>query len=554
MATSKADAKDKARAKKDEKKEVKGDKKRSKTSDSKKGEGRSVKSKAESKSKVPEKRAAAEEEARERKAAAAAAATATKKRKVEDQDEDTAETKKSKKSAKSSKESQEEATERRRNPGGAADGVVIAPSTLSVTSERQIPAETQLQRKALNRGVCAAEALDGKDDIEADSKIQAGGSTSSRAPATSSTASFVNKTEQKVEKVDKVDKLDKEQRSRHGDEKRQSDRDRDRDQTKGRRREPLDDSASDYGADDASESGTSASARRLRRREEAGLKPASGFGLAPPPPPPGNDAAQGPVMYGPSSLVPLPDKVKGLLEHQDNLALEVQKMKMSLSLQAPAGPPEPKEEVAETTLKMPTRLSECLLAPENHPKLLTRTGLLSAHLNEEKHVVLRAPSRKQLTKVLGQLRRVAWVCQWGCSVAKVGALLAEKPAKPVNSMVIRLAPTSSRLQSHDARLNAKMKKLRIGTQAGPGMLVLDGISGLSRKHCTITFEPEKSACYVQDLSTNGTYLNGKRLPRPPYKNPTDARVRLFHGDELMFKLRTDDAEELGYVVNLLELN
>ena len=25
--------------------------------------------------------------------------------------------------------------------------------------------------------------------------------------------------------------------------------------------------------------------------------------------------------------------------------------------------------------------------------------------------------------------------------------------------------------------------------------------------------------HVQDVSTNGTYLNGKRLPRPPFKNP-----------------------------------
>ena len=58
---------------------------------------------------------------------------------------------------------------------------------------------------------------------------------------------------------------------------------------------------------------------------------------------------------------------------------------------------------------------------------------------------------------------------------------------------------------------------------------------------------------AKDVSTNGTYLNGKRLPRPPYKNPSearhdkrdrsltcqqsseDARVRLFHGDELLFK-------------------
>merc|ERR1711976_1043994 len=105
------------------------------------------------------------------------------------------------------------------------------------------------------------------------------------------------------------------------------------------------------------------------------------------------------------------------------------------------------------------------------------------------------------------------------------------------------------------KLTNKMPKLRIGSQAGPQgcQMVVEGVPGVSRKHCTITFEPERGACYVQDLSTNGTYLNGKRLPRPPYKNPQDARVRLFHGDELFFRLRSEETEELGYVVNLVEL-
>ncbi|CAJ1364315.1 unnamed protein product [Effrenium voratum] len=306
----------------------------------------------------------------------------------------------------------------------------------------------------------------------------------------------------------------------------------------------------------SSESETSGIKRR-KRRENAGLKAATGFGLAPPPPAP--DAGfglSGLPMYGPSSLMPLPDKVKGLLEHKDTLAQEVLRMKMAV--EAATGVPgmklDSKEDPAETTLKMPTRLTDCLMDPDNHAKLLSKTGLLSVMQNEEKHLVLRAPSRRQLQKTLGSLRRIAWACQWGCSSPKVGALLADKPAKAVNSMVLRLAATSSRLSSHDAKLSAKMRKLRLGTQAGPGMLVLEGIPGLSRKHCTITFEPEKGACYVQDVSTNGTYLNGKRLPRPPFKNPSDARVRLFHGDELLFKLRTDDAEELGYVINLVELN
>lgn len=73
---------------------------------------------------------------------------------------------------------------------------------------------------------------------------------------------------------------------------------------------------------------------------------------------------------------------------------------------------------------MPTRLTDCLMDPDNHAKLLSKTGLLSVMQNEallgmhrrpgnppclqEKHLVLRAPSRRQLQKTLGSLRRIAF--------------------------------------------------------------------------------------------------------------------------------------------------
>jgi len=264
------------------------------------------------------------------------------------------------------------------------------------------------------------------------------------------------------------------------------------------------------------------------------------------------------------SLVPVSDKVQGLLGNANQLAFEVARLKQVAEAAAYGPAPEPvrvasgitkeKEEAQESILKMPKRLSESITDPANRSLLLARTGLTTLHLNEEGQVVLKAPSKKGLTKALGQLRRIAYHCQWGCSPAKVAALLAEKPVRPVHTMVVRLASTSSRLESFEARLSLKVTKLRIGTQAGACRLVVDSVPGMSRKHCTITFEPDKGAVYVQDLSTNGTYFNGKRLPRPPYKNPQDARVRVFHGDELFFRLRSDDVEELGYVINLLVMN
>jgi hypothetical protein len=416
--------------------------------------------------------------------------------------------------------------------------------------------------KSKSKPVIVAKTLDEDEDLSDFMNAKGGGSVGSRAKPHHS-VDYVNgkKSSDKNHSVVEARSRSRDQRPLNKD----KDRDRDRERGREKEKEAAKDrkrSASSQSSEAPSVSSAESSGaveRRQRRREQAGLKMASGFGLAPPPPVPGAEAS---TMYGPSpnpgALMLLPDKVKGLLQHQDSLAQEV--LRMKLAVEAATGIPQPfgssstrldqKEEAAETTLKMSSRLSESLLDPANESKLLSRTGLLSVSLNQEKHVVLRAPSRKTLQKALGQLKRVAYHCQWGCSAAKIGALLSEKPAKPVHTMVLRLAATSSRLPSHEAKLNNKFRKLRIGTQVSDCQLVLEGIAGISRKHCTITFEPEKGTCYVQDLSTNGTYLNGKRLPRPPYKNPTDARVRLFHGDELMFKMRADETEEMGYVVNL----
>lgn len=313
---------------------------------------------------------------------------------------------------------------------------------------------------------------------------------------------------------------------------------------------------------------------RSRSRRRASLKAAAGFsapiGLIPPPPaglPPTGvptAAARGAnVPYGPApdpnstgTLALLPEKVRGLLDNQETLAQDVVKLKKVLEANRIPAPVAKslREEGKETVLRMPPRLHESLLHPDNEPRLIALTGLASCSLNEDGLVVLRAHSRRGLAKALGQLRRIAFHCQWGCSKAKVGALLTGRPARPLNAMLVRLAATSSRLQSHEARLTHKAPKLRIGTQTGACQFLVEGIPGLSRKHCTITFEPDKGACYLQDLSTNGTYLNGKRLPRPPYKNPQDARVRLFHGDELFFRLKSEETEELGFVVNLMPLS
>merc|ERR1719203_1965735 len=82
--------------------------------------------------------------------------------------------------------------------------------------------------------------------------------------------------------------------------------------------------------------GRSQSERRRRQREREGLRGASGFSAPlappPPPPPPGVSEARPPglggVTYGPVpaeglAMVPLPEKVRGLLDNQETLAQEV---------------------------------------------------------------------------------------------------------------------------------------------------------------------------------------------------------------------------------------
>jgi len=53
---------------------------------------------------------------------------------------------------------------------------------------------------------------------------------------------------------------------------------------------------------------------------------------------------------------------------------------------------------------------------------------------------------------------------------------------------------------------------------------------------------------VLDLSTNGTFLNGIRLPGKQV-----GKVLLSHGDELLLKDPAGGEQEFGYIVNLQEV-
>merc|ERR1712007_234795 len=88
--------------------------------------------------------------------------------------------------------------------------------------------------------------------------------------------------------------------------------------------------------------------------------------------------------------------------------------------------------------------------------------------------------------------------------------------------------------------------LTIGKDKSNDVVIADAL--ISRQHCILEFDEDRGALYVLDCSTNGTFLNGLRLP-----SKTVGKVLLSHGDELLFKDPASGEQEFGYIVNITEL-
>merc|ERR1712048_1199550 len=82
---------------------------------------------------------------------------------------------------------------------------------------------------------------------------------------------------------------------------------------------------------------------------------------------------------------------------------------------------------------------------------------------------------------------------------------------------------------------------------GNDVVIQDPI--ISRQHCVIELDAERGAVYVLDCSTNGTFLNGRRLP-----SKSSGKVLLSHGDELLLKDPSAGEPEFGFIVNIQELH
>merc|ERR1712039_462468 len=96
-------------------------------------------------------------------------------------------------------------------------------------------------------------------------------------------------------------------------------------------------------------------------------------------------------------------------------------------------------------------------------------------------------------------------------------------------------------------LNISTPFLSIGKDKGNDVSIQDPL--VSRTHCVLELDTDRGSVYAIDCSTNGTFLNGIRMP-----NKNVGKVLISHGDELLFKDPATGDQEFGYIVNLQELH
>jgi len=154
----------------------------------------------------------------------------------------------------------------------------------------------------------------------------------------------------------------------------------------------------------------------------------------------------------------------------------------------------------------------------------------------------------QAAKAEKMLLRVTKHCLWGASGEKVAALLRpfrEGGEKNEASIRLRLTPMSN-LKAFELALTGAKRTVKVGKGAENDIVVPDAL--VSRKHCVLSFERHSGSLYVYDHSTNGTFLNGKRLP-----GKKSGKVILMHGDELLLKNPEHGDGEFGYIVNVQQV-
>jgi len=194
-------------------------------------------------------------------------------------------------------------------------------------------------------------------------------------------------------------------------------------------------------------------------------------------------------------------------------------------------------------VSVPEKLVAHLMTPE-HRQMLTEESGADVEWAPDQGKVRLQGFAKQLGVAARLLARVEMHCHWGSSEEKVRRLLRRRQ---VNSVLCRLSPmTVNRLMPVERMFTSQSSKMSIGKDKHNHVVVHDPL--VSRHHCLVSLDAGKGVVYVTDLSTNGTYLNGRRLPSKKL-----GKVLLSHGDELLLKdPQTDD--EFGFICNLKEVS
>eukprot|EP00747_Dinoflagellata_sp_TGD_P130839 gnl/TRDRNA2_/TRDRNA2_174884_c0_seq11.p1 gnl/TRDRNA2_/TRDRNA2_174884_c0~~gnl/TRDRNA2_/TRDRNA2_174884_c0_seq11.p1 ORF type:complete len:295 (-),score=50.46 gnl/TRDRNA2_/TRDRNA2_174884_c0_seq11:150-1034(-) len=207
---------------------------------------------------------------------------------------------------------------------------------------------------------------------------------------------------------------------------------------------------------------------------------------------------------------------------------------------APARPSGP-----STSLRVPKEIVAHLMTEQSRELLKKQCGA-DVEWDLDDCTVLFYGSADQQNAAMRLVQRVSTHCLWGSSEDKVMRLLKPKHAE---SVLVRLSPMINTLKPAEKMLSGAEGRttLTIGKEKTNDVQIKDPI--ISRQHCVLEFDPVRGSVYAIEYSTNGTFLNGKRLPPR-----TSGKVLLSHGDEMMFKdPATNRQVEFGYVININEI-
>jgi hypothetical protein len=194
---------------------------------------------------------------------------------------------------------------------------------------------------------------------------------------------------------------------------------------------------------------------------------------------------------------------------------------------------------------VPKKLVQHVMTPDSRRIIEEQTGaeIEWAPDYEKGPQAMVRGSSEQVRFASKLIARVKTHCHWGCSEDKVRRLL--KP-RIIEKALCRLSPMDS-LRPVDKLLSSAQPRLNIGKGKECDAVVSDSM--VSRLHCFLELSAKKGAIYITDCSTNGTYLNGVRLPSRKL-----GKVLLSHGDELLLKEPSSGTAEFGSIGNITEIH